>query len=49
MSYLEALTLLGKAYGYVPNHQRVCQNMAFLIKALLFEYINEEFERSEKI
>jgi hypothetical protein len=48
MSYLEALTLLRKAYVYVPNHQRVCQNMAFLIKALLFEYINEELRGVKK-
>lgn len=48
MSYLEALTMLRKAYGYVPNHQRVCQNMAFLIKALLFEYINEELRGVKK-
>lgn len=48
MSYLEALTMLRKAYVYVPNHQRVCQNMAFLIKALLFEYINEELRGVKK-
>ena len=48
MSYLEALTLLRKAYRYVPNHQRVCQNMAFLIKALLYEYINEELRGVKK-
>ncbi len=48
MSYLVALTLLDKAYGYVPYHQRVCQNMAFLIKALLFEYINGELRQEKK-